>query len=292
MVEYRYDAYGNITYQTPGTLSELNPYRYRGYRYDVESGLYYLQSRYYNPETGRFINADGLLKASDTVLGHNMFAYTENNPINNRDDSGYCSFSINYDFSDPFQTISKCGGSNKSVGAYTNGKTYYSKNQAINLLYSFTNSAHYTMTEIYRRIYIGRSIKYALITGIFTLLTNGSYSVALSGSTLTVAKSFSDHIYIREDIFTNNESGDVYDFVIVFYFDKKGNEVIQDILLKINGKSTTGILMSYNHNWKEEYDEIQNIENGNNFTFGNNGFINPFYNFWFVSLWYDNWAVI
>ena len=40
-------------------IANVNPYRYRGYYYDIETGLYYLQSRYYDPETGRFINADG-----------------------------------------------------------------------------------------------------------------------------------------------------------------------------------------------------------------------------------------
>jgi RHS repeat-associated protein len=89
VVYYRYDAYGNIIDQTSSALANANPYRYRSYRYDQESGLYYLQSRYYNPVTGRFINADGMLKASSTVLSHNMFIYTENNPVNYRDDSGY-----------------------------------------------------------------------------------------------------------------------------------------------------------------------------------------------------------
>jgi len=95
VVYYRYDAYGNIIDQTSSALANANPYRYRSYRYDQESGLYYLQSRYYNPVTGRFINADGMLKASSTVLSHNMFIYTENNPVMNTDSSGYCAFSIN-----------------------------------------------------------------------------------------------------------------------------------------------------------------------------------------------------
>lgn len=89
VVEYRYDSFGNIIYQTSGTLAEANPYRYRSYRYDEETEYYYLQSRYYNPETGRFINADGMMSASNTVLGTNMFAYTENNPVMRTDPSGY-----------------------------------------------------------------------------------------------------------------------------------------------------------------------------------------------------------
>jgi RHS repeat-associated protein len=72
-----------------------NPYRYRGYRYDGDTGLYYLQSRYYNPQWGRFINSDELnyLGASGTILGNNLLAYCENNPVNMVDHDGH--FAIN-----------------------------------------------------------------------------------------------------------------------------------------------------------------------------------------------------
>ena len=63
-----------------------NPFRYRGYYYDIETGLYYLNSRYYNPEWGRFLNADACLYSS--MLGFNLFAYCENNPVNYIDPYG------------------------------------------------------------------------------------------------------------------------------------------------------------------------------------------------------------
>ena len=66
----------------------MNPYRYKSYRYDTETGLYYLQSRYYNPEWGRFINADGLLQTGDGMLDKNMYAYCMNNPIKYLDEDG------------------------------------------------------------------------------------------------------------------------------------------------------------------------------------------------------------
>lgn len=111
VVEYRYDAYGNIKYKTPSSqLADANPYRYRGYRYDEETNLYYLQSRYYNPETGRFINADGMLKASNTVLGHNMFTYTENNPVMNTDPTGYCVFASPNEMESLVASRMPCGG--------------------------------------------------------------------------------------------------------------------------------------------------------------------------------------
>ena len=58
-----------------------NPFRYRGYMYDEESGLYYLQSRYYDPVTGRFVNADGFVSTGQGLMGNNMFAYCNDNPV-------------------------------------------------------------------------------------------------------------------------------------------------------------------------------------------------------------------
>ena len=87
VVSYKYDPYGNIISAT-GTLAEINPLRYRGYIYDSECNLYYLQSRYYDPSIGRFINADTFASTGQGVLGNNMFAYCGNNPVIRRDVSG------------------------------------------------------------------------------------------------------------------------------------------------------------------------------------------------------------
>jgi RHS repeat-associated protein len=70
------------------TLGLYNPLRYRGYVYDTELGLYYLQSRYYNPTWGRFINADALVSTGQGILGNNMFAYCRNNPVSRKDAAG------------------------------------------------------------------------------------------------------------------------------------------------------------------------------------------------------------
>ena len=71
-----------------GTLGLIQPFRYRGYVYDYETGFYYLQSRYYDPTVGRFISADVLLSTGQGVMGHNCYAYCLGNPVNMRDDSG------------------------------------------------------------------------------------------------------------------------------------------------------------------------------------------------------------
>ena len=97
VVEYKYDAWGKPTLARTlttayETLAELNPFRYRGYVYDEETGLYYLRSRYYAFEKNRFINSDDediLLEEQDHLNQHNLILYCLNDPINNTDDDGY-----------------------------------------------------------------------------------------------------------------------------------------------------------------------------------------------------------
>ena len=84
VVEYTYDAWGKLI-STSGTLASTlgadNPFRYRGYYYDTETGLYYLTTRYYDPEVCRFISADVYMTTGQGVLGGNMWAYCLNNPV-------------------------------------------------------------------------------------------------------------------------------------------------------------------------------------------------------------------
>ncbi|WP_343777615.1 RHS repeat-associated core domain-containing protein [Clostridium sartagoforme] len=92
VVSYSYDTWGkliSIEGSLKDTVGVKNPYRYRGYRYDTETGLYYLNARYYNPEWGRFINADGIVGTPGGLLSANMFAYCGNDPVNREDSNGY-----------------------------------------------------------------------------------------------------------------------------------------------------------------------------------------------------------
>ena len=88
VAQYTYDSWGSILTATGG-MKDTNPFRYRGYYYDGETGLYYLQSRYYDAGIGRFINADALFSTGQGVLGNNMVSFCLNNPINLSDQSGY-----------------------------------------------------------------------------------------------------------------------------------------------------------------------------------------------------------
>ena len=94
---YAYDAWGKLLAVLDGNdnpitdsshFAIVNPFRYRGYIYDTETGFYYLQSRYYDPEIGRFINADGYVTTDIEPVAANMYAYCNNNPINRYDPSG------------------------------------------------------------------------------------------------------------------------------------------------------------------------------------------------------------
>ena len=91
VVEYIYDAWGKLI-STTGTLATTlgadNPFRYRGYYYDTETGLYYLTTRYYDPEVCRFISADVYMSTGQGVLGGNMWAYCGNNPVAMVDSNG------------------------------------------------------------------------------------------------------------------------------------------------------------------------------------------------------------
>ncbi|WP_052948028.1 DNRLRE domain-containing protein [Aneurinibacillus tyrosinisolvens] len=94
VAQYQYDAWGNILSST-GTMKDANPYRYAGYRYDNETGLYYLMARYYDASVGRFITRDTFHGFENQPLSLNQYSYVENNPVMKVDPTGH-SGNFNY----------------------------------------------------------------------------------------------------------------------------------------------------------------------------------------------------
>ncbi len=106
LVRYTYSAWGEVEFIVPfgidpavtTILATVSPFTYRGYCYDFDLGLYYLQSRYYDPVICRFINADSTdyLGATGTLLSYNLFAYCENDGVNCVDATGNVSIAFKY----------------------------------------------------------------------------------------------------------------------------------------------------------------------------------------------------
>ena len=136
VASYEYDAWGNVTYST-GTMANINPLKYRGYYHDAETGFYYLQSRYYDPAIGRFVNADGYASTGEGFLGYNMFAYCGNDPLNRADMTGASWAKIKSFFKRTWKNIRKTVG--KAFGA--SASVVYQKTRKVNtkhILYLFT----------------------------------------------------------------------------------------------------------------------------------------------------------
>ena len=97
VAKYEYDSWGKVLAVTDADgnaktssshIGNINPLRYRSYFFDTESEFYYLNSRYYDTYTRRFINCDGYVSTGTGFIGYNMFAYCENNPVNYSDAQG------------------------------------------------------------------------------------------------------------------------------------------------------------------------------------------------------------
>ncbi|WP_448864565.1 RICIN domain-containing protein [Dorea sp.] len=93
VVTYTYDSWGKLLASTDNSgvdLAKKNPFRYRGYYYDVETGFYYLNDRYYDPKARRMLSADDNINLMMSIefYGKNLYLYCDNNPVSRRDDEG------------------------------------------------------------------------------------------------------------------------------------------------------------------------------------------------------------
>ena len=146
VASYTYDPYGKPTISsdtTNTTLAEINPLRYRGYYYDTETGLYYLQSRYYDPTTCRFINADSYASTGQGIIGYNMFAYCRNNPVSRKDASGTEDVSVE-DFNEDDNPLNDLGNPSGGGGGRGLGvkSSYYTSQRVQAYDWQWQNSAY------------------------------------------------------------------------------------------------------------------------------------------------------
>ncbi|WP_331436789.1 RHS repeat-associated core domain-containing protein, partial [Geobacillus kaustophilus] len=102
VARYQYDAWGNILSQS-GILADENPYRYAGYQYDQETGLYYLIARYYHPTHGVFLSLDPDPGNADDIITQNGYVYANNNPVKYVDPDGRFSQRVRYALKKGFQ---------------------------------------------------------------------------------------------------------------------------------------------------------------------------------------------
>ena len=153
---YEYDAWGSILSKS-GTMADKNPLRYRGYYYDTETGYYYLQSRYYNPASRRFINADSYASTGQGFVGTNMFSYCNNDPVIYADTTGHAL--------DPrLRTTAVCDN-----GRQLTVTLYNSELEAVSAFASkyFRQTKRYSVeraTLIYETTYAGKTLYYCGVT--------------------------------------------------------------------------------------------------------------------------------
>ena len=129
VVNYRYDSWGkliSITGSMAGTLGKDNPYRFKGYYYDDETRMYYLKSRYYQPEICRFISADTIevLDCQGDLNDKNLYAYCDNNPVMRVDTGGQIWITLGI--------MAAGGGIGMVIGAASSAITQYMFNGEIN----------------------------------------------------------------------------------------------------------------------------------------------------------------
>ena len=153
VASYTYDAWGvcTIVSDNTGIIARVNPFRYRGYYYDQEINLYYLQSRFYDPQVGRFINEDeyGYLNGFKNIIGLNLCCYCLNNAINSTDPFGTWVLSVGVEGQAAF-VLGVYAGFAINIDGYWNISITYSIGFAI-----ITNAAAYI--QAYIAFYFGKN---------------------------------------------------------------------------------------------------------------------------------------
>jgi len=178
---YVYDAWGKVTISySKNNIAGYNPFLYRGYYYDSEIGLYYLQSRYYNPAIGRFISADVSALSATSINGINSYGYANNNPLNYKQSLTSSGGSI----TDSALSVTLGGGSSifNSVlanGAFRNG-LFFGKGTVTGLYASGHARAQISLKN--GKFVLGSFGKFSLLNATGQIgIGNDDFSVSLVG---------------------------------------------------------------------------------------------------------------
>ena len=151
VVSYVYDAWGrpiSCSGTMASTLGKINPFRYRGYVYDEETGLYYLRSRYYASTSCRFINADTYLGQLSKLFSHTLFSYCRNAPVSKADLSGYESSNVDDTNYGAAQEYVYCDDPNINCLAYVLGESVRRNLWTINGNFDVYNVGSCLVTEL------------------------------------------------------------------------------------------------------------------------------------------------
>ena len=194
VVKYTYDAWGyNGVSDINGNvisdethIGNLNPFRYRGYYYDTETKLYFLKTRYYDPEVGRFISPDSIeYLAPETINGLNLYAYCGNNPVMNIDPEGKAFLTI---FLITLVAGVVVGGTIAGVKGYKNGERGWGLVKTI-AKGSFTGGiiGGLAAVLIYALPEIGSFLGASLSFGGLALAESGAAAVSLTSAQAIIA---------------------------------------------------------------------------------------------------------
>ena len=185
--KYSYTAFGEcIVKVNEGGIAEKNPIRYRGYYYDTETSLYYLKTRYYDPEVGRFMTIDGIEYLDpETINGLNLYAYCGNNPVMNIDPEGKAFLTI---FLITLVAGVVIGGTIAGVKGYKNGERGWGLVKTI-AKGSFKGGiiGGLTAVLIYALPEIGSFLGASLGFGSLALAESGAAAVSLTSAQAIIA---------------------------------------------------------------------------------------------------------
>ena len=249
VVEYGYDAWGKNIY-TKGSKAEGvgkdNPFRYRGYVYDEETELYYLRSRYYDSEWGRFLNADSYIIKSKNVRMHSLFCYCGNNPVNSIDTNGHEEQSVLDKVEDFFERINGILGSNIDYSKFGPGEWKYKK--------TIVRKTDDKVEEIFSEIYnVGSSFLSAYATTV--LISNPVIGGVVGVLQYGISRMAESYIDLTEP----NVPNGVYTLESVSYTQKEDGPFGIDFLgwtynktyYYLHGKDVSGC--EYFAIWEESY---------------------------------------